>query len=355
VSKPRKYSIVFIAFITLVITYLHYSTVPAILELHDIYMEFYYMPVFVGAVLFGVRGAALTFLLVLVSIVPYISLNWTGDFLTEADTILHLALQGSFGLFAGFLIDRDKRRRKQMEKERYLSGLGQAATAIVHDLKNPLITIMGFAKRIKEGKGEREDAAQAIIDSAGNMEKIVHDVLDFARPIRLKLKEEDIRNIVTRACDSCRIKADGGRISISTVLPSEPLSISIDGFNLERALVNIMNNAIEASSEGQNISISAAAEKNDLLLRIRDNGEGMDRETLDNIFIPFYTKKNRGTGLGMCISKKIIEEHKGRIHLESRQGKGTEVTIRLPRRETVGETVMTSAMASGDTPQAVQR
>jgi two-component system sensor histidine kinase HydH len=353
VSKPRQYSIIFIAFITLVITYLHYSTIPAILELHDIYMEFYYIPVFLGAVLFGLRGAALAFLFVLVSIVPYILLNWTGDFLTEADTILHLALQGSFGLFAGFLIDRDRRRRKQMEKERYLSGLGQAATTIVHDLKNPLITIMGFAKRIREGKGEREGSAQAIIDAAGNMQKIVHDVLDFARPVRLELKEEDIRNIVTRACDSCRTKADGGGINISTVLPSEPLNVSIDGFNLERALVNIMNNAIEASSEGQNISVSVAAEKNDLLVRIRDSGKGMDRETLDNIFIPFYTKKSRGTGLGMCISKKIIEEHKGRLNLESRPGKGTEVSIRLPRRISEEKTGTISAAASDDVPKAV--
>ncbi len=352
-SKRRKYAIIFIVFITLVITYLHYSTVPAILELHDIYMEFYYIPIFLGAVLFGVRGAALAYLFVLVSIVPYIALNWSGDFLTEADTILHLALEGCFALFAGFLIDRDKRRSKQMEKERYLSGLGQAATAIIHDLKNPLITIMGFARRIKEGKGERGDSAQVIIDAAGNMEKIVHDVLDFARPIRLELKEEDFRNIITRACDSCRIKADGGRINISTVLPSEPLSISIDGFNLERALVNIMNNAIEASSEGQNISISATAEKNDLLIRISDNGEGMDRETLDNIFIPFYTKKSRGTGIGMCISKKIIEEHKGRIHLESRRGKGTDVTIRLPRRILKEERGTISAAASDDVPKAV--
>ena len=336
-SKSKKYSIIFIALITLVITYLQYSTIPAIQELHDIYMEFYYMPVFLGALLFGLRGAILAFLFVLATVVPYILLNWTGEFLTEADTFLHLALQGFFGLFAGFLIDRDKRRTKQMEKERYLAGLGQVSTTIVHDLKNPLITILGFAKRIKEGKGETESAAQAIIDADGNMQKIVHDVLDFARPVRLELKEEDIRNVITRARDSCRAKTERWGIDISADLPAEPLNVTIDSFNLERALVNIINNGIEASEKGQTITISATDEKNNLLVRIRDNGAGMDRETLDNIFIPFYTKKNWGTGLGMCISKKIIEEHQGHIGVESWRGKGTEVTIRLPYKLTTGK------------------
>jgi signal transduction histidine kinase len=334
-SKPRKYSIIFIAFITLVITYLRYSTIPAIRELHDIFMEFYYIPVFLGALLFGLRGAILAFLFVLGALMPYMLLYWSGDFLSEADTFLHLALQGFFGLFAGFLIDRDKRRGKQMEKERYLAGLGQVATTIVHDLKNPLITILGYARRIKEGKGNTEGAVQAIMDAAGNMQKIVHDVLDFARPIRLALKEEDIRSVITNACDSCRTKSEQWGINISADLPAEPLKVTVDSFNLERALVNIINNAIEASARGQDVTVRTADEKNSLTIRIRDHGSGMDRETLDNIFIPFYTKKSWGTGLGMCISKKIIEEHQGRIGIESRQGKGTEVTISLPHSQEV--------------------
>lgn len=350
-SKPKKYSIIFIAVTTLVITYLHYSAIPGIQELHDIYMEFYYIPVFLGALVFGLKGSMLAYLFVLATVVPYILLNWTGDFLSEANTFLHLALQGLFGLFAGFLIDRDKRRTKQMEKERYLAGLGQVSTTIVHDLKNPLITILGFAKRIREGKGEKEDAAQAIIDAAGNMQKIVHDVLDFARPIRMEVKEEDISNVIRKACDACQAKTERWGINISAILPSEPLTVSVDSFNFERALVNIISNAIEASSKGQNVTISTSAEKNHLVVRIRDEGSGMDRETLDNLFIPFYTKKSWGTGLGMSISKKIIEEHQGHIDVESWRGRGTEVTIRLPRRKAEDKTGRSSTAASGNTPQ----
>ncbi|MBI5099823.1 MAG: HAMP domain-containing histidine kinase [Nitrospirae bacterium] len=342
-SKPRKYYIVFISVITAVITYLYYSTLPGIHELHDIYREFYYMPVFLSALLFGLKGAVLALLLVLAMYLPDIYLNWTGNFASEADTFLHLALQGLFGLFAGFLIDRDKQRRKQLEKERYLAGLGQVATTIVHDLKNPLITIMGFARRIQDGKGETEAAVKAIMDSAGNMQKIVYDVLDFARPMHLELKEEDIRNVIRKACDSCRTKTERWGINISVDLSDEPLNMMIDSFNLERAIVNIINNAIEASSKGQDITISTTAEKNHMTVRIRDNGAGMDRETLDNIFIPFYTKKSWGTGLGMCISKKIIEGHQGDIGIVSNPNQGTEVSIRLPYKVTVNKPGKSSA------------
>jgi two-component system sensor kinase FixL len=106
-----------------------------------------------------------------------------------------------------------------LQKEQYLSGIGQAASAIVHDLKNPVVTILGFAKRLQEGKGKQDLNVQAIIESAHGMERIVNDVLDFARPIRLELQEEDLRHVVSRACDVCRAKAEETGVSVSCVLP----------------------------------------------------------------------------------------------------------------------------------------
>ena len=295
-------------------------------------MELYYIPVFIGAARFGLKGSIMTYLFIILLYLPHIYMSWTGDLIADANKLLHLFLQGFFAVFAGFLIDRDKKREEQLEKERYLASIGQAAAAIVHDLKTPLITILGFAKRIREGKGKADSAIQTIIDSAGNMQRIVYDVLDFAKPIQLELKEEDIRSVIRRAYDSCKTKMQSGEINISLDMPDEPVNIVMDNFQLERALVNIINNAIEASVKGQSISISAVPDKNYLSIRIKDQGSGIDRKTLENIFVPFYTKKNKGTGLGMPISKKIIEGHQGRIHIESKPEKGTEVIIRLPHK-----------------------
>lgn len=330
-TTGRSYIIATIVTSTLLITYLHYSTNPSIYALHDIYREFYYIPILIGALVFGLRGAVLTYLFVFVLYLPYILMNWTGIFITEANRFLHILLQCLFAFFAGFLIDRDRKHREQLEKERYLAGIGQVATTIVHDLKNPLITILGFAKRIQEGKGETKSAVRTIIDSAQNMQRVVHDVLDFAKPIRLNIKEnEDIRSIIKQACNSCKTKAEEEGINLLLDLPANPVNIAIDGFHVERAIVNLINNAIEASIKGQKVTVNMMSEKNHLIIKIKDHGAGMDKETLKNIFIPFYTKKSKGTGLGMSIVKKVIEGHQGKISIESQIGKGTDVTIELP-------------------------
>lgn len=328
--NKKKYFLLLIVTSTLLITYLHYSTLPLIHDLHNIFTELYYLPLLLGALAFGLKGAVLTFIFVSVLYAPYILVNWTNTFPFVANKLLHALFSGLFAVLAGLLVDREKRYRKQSEKDRYLAGLGQAAAAIVHDLKNPVITVLGFAQRIYEGKGDIKTASQAIVESGQRMQKIIHDILDFAKLTQLKLAEENICCIIERANKSCGIKAESKGIKLSMNLSIDPLRVSVDGNKIERALVNLINNAIDASADGQTVTITALPESNYLTIKISDYGSGMDRETLENIFIPFYTQKRSGTGLGMAIAKKIIEEHQGNIHIHSKPGSGTDLTIKLP-------------------------
>jgi signal transduction histidine kinase len=327
----RGYYAIVIITVSLFITYLHYSTFPGDHAHHEIYRELYYVPVFMGALAFGLRGALLSYMLVLALYTPYIFMSWTGDVTSEVSKSLHLLLQGILSLTAGRLIDRDKKHREQLQKERYLSGIGQAATAIVHDLRNPLVTVQGFARRLQEGKGNRDSNIREIIDSARSMDRIVNDVLDFARPIQLELREEDLRHVVGRPCDVCRTKADQEGVTISCDLPPAPVRAIIDRGQMERALMNFLSNAIEASSKGQTVILRTELSASRVTISVKDHGSGMDGETLENIFIPFYTRKSKGTGLGMAIAKKIVDDHKGTIHVKSEPGKGTEVKIELPQ------------------------
>jgi signal transduction histidine kinase len=315
------------------ITYLHYSTVESIHALHDIYRELYYIPLLVGALVFGLRGAILTYLLISFLYLPYMAGTWTDAILFETKRVLFLLFSGVFSFLAGYLVDRDSRRKKQLEKERYLAGLGQVSSAIVHDLKNPLITIEGFARRLQHGKGNQTTAIQAIIDSAAVMKNIVRDVLDFAKPIKLELKEQDASHVIRKACELCMGKAEEKEITLSVQIPDAPLNIALDSVRLRRALVNLVNNAIEASARGQEITISAVPQQDSLSIAIIDHGSGMDNDTRESLFIPFFTKKSTGTGLGMPIAMKIIEGHNGEIHVESQTGKGTQVMIRLPVKQ----------------------
>lgn len=328
--RMRRYSGIVIVALTLFITYLHYSSIGEGHTLHSIYRELYYIPVLLGALAYGLTGALLSYLLVFVLYLPYVIVTWPGSLLNETNRLLPLLLQGLFAGIAGYLVDRERRHQEQLEKEQYLSAIGRAATVIAHDLKNPLFAISGFAERIKEGKGKTEAAAQVIINSAAQMEKIVHDVLDFAKPAQLELKKEDMRDIVRHACDSCRIKAEQKGVALSIDLPSGPVNKDIDSFHMERALMNLITNAIEASGREQRVSITLEADGGILLIRILDQGPGMEKEAFDNLFVPFYTKKRNGTGLGMSIAKKVIEGHSGKIRINSTRGEGTEVTIELP-------------------------
>jgi len=313
------------------ITYLHMS----IFQEQSPYIvleELYYIPLLLGALFFGLKGAFLTYLFVSAFYLPYFFGSWATTFLSLFDRLLHLLFSGIFASLAGFLVDRHRRHQKQSEIDRYLAGLGQAAATIVHDLKNPLISILGFAKRIREGKGDISAATEVIEESAQNMQRIVDGVLDFAKPIRLELKKEDIHRVIQRACDSCKIKAEERDVILSADVPTDPVNIEIDSFNLQRAIINLINNAIEASPKGQHVIIRTETEKNHVAVKVKDFGSGMDRETLENIFVPFYSKKNTGTGLGMTIVKKIVDGHHGKIQAKSQPGLGTEVIIELPYR-----------------------
>ncbi len=327
----KKYYIFAIVVFPLLITYLHFSVFKE-QSPHIVLEELYYIPLGLGSLLFGLRGALLTYLYVSALYLPYFSENWTITFLSLVDRLLHLLFSGIFVFLAGFLVDREKRHQKQSEKDRLLACLGHAATIIVHDLKNPLITILGFAKHIREGKGNADTAIRAIIDSAQNMERIVHDVLDFTKPIRFESKEEDMRSILNRSCDSCKGKAEEEGVPLSVDIPAKPVNIAIDSFQMQRALINLIDNAIEAAGKGQRVIINMALEMNYMVIKIKDCGTGMDKETLENIFIPFYSKKSGGTGLGMYIAKEVIEGQGGKIRIESKTGWGTEVLVEFPNK-----------------------
>lgn len=310
-------------------TYLHYAKTLASSP-HVYFGELYYLPLLVGAARFGLKGALLTYLLISAA---YVTLVWgdqTANFPWGADRVLHLAFTGLFAVVAGKLVDRDRKKSRQIGQERYFAGIGQASTVIVHDLKNPLISIQGFARRIQEGKGDIPQAAQTIAESANTMQRIVNDVLEFARPARMDFHNEDIRVTIRRASELCKTKAAGNGITLVEDLPSEPVITKVDSFQFERALVNLIDNSVDASPRGGRVDLTAIRARNTLTISIKDHGSGMDRETLDNLFTLTYTTKHEGTGFGVPISKKIIDAHGGMIRVHSQKGVGTEVIIDVP-------------------------
>lgn len=127
-------------------------------------------------------------------------------------------------------------------------------------------------------------------------------------------------------------KAGERGVALTEKLPPNPICIALDSFHVQRALVNLIDNAVEASRPGEQVSITAAINRSGLIVTITDHGTGMSRETLNHLFEPFYTTKAGGTGLGMPIARKIIEEHGGTLGISSSVEAGTVTTVRLKKK-----------------------
>jgi signal transduction histidine kinase len=163
------------------------------------------------------------------------------------------------------------------------------------------------------------------------MQKMVRDILDFSKPADLDIGKEDIGTLVRQACDMCLTKAEKGGVDL-VINISEAIGVEADPLLLKRALIDIVNNAIEASGKGQKVLISGRREGDRVIVKIEDRGKGMDEETLRNALTPFFTRKSSGTGLGLPIAKKIMDAHGGLLQVRSRLDEGTTVTITLPIR-----------------------
>jgi len=330
-TMKNKFNVLFAVFLglsSILITEVHFFFLKE-QSPHVVLEELFYIPLLLGAFRFGFKGGLMTYLFVSLCYLPFFFGQWSATFLDLADRVLHVLFSGVFALTAGFLSDRQKSMQKQLEKENYLAGLGQAAASIVHDLKNPLIGILGFAKRLQEGKGDVQHAANAILQSGLCMQKIVTDVLDFSRSTQLDMKEEDLVSVLLRASEVCKEKAAQEGVVVTAETPTSPVPFRMNADHFQRALVNLMDNAIDASSKGQQVQISLQVDRGPVVIQIMDQGQGMSSETMENIFVPFFTKKAGGTGLGMPIAKKTMDTHGGQIHLSSQPGQGTEVTIQF--------------------------
>ncbi len=331
VNRNRLYVIVIVAS-TVVISCLHYTTSSIAWPLHSIYMDLYYIPVLLGALVFGLKGAVLTYLSVVILYFPYILFVWHAKAMFLAEDALHALFFGVFACLAGVLVDREKRHLEQLEKDAYLSALGRTSASVAHDLRNSLTAVTGFARRLSEKKGDGDTAIEAILNATGTMQAIVDGTLDFARPLQMNLEESDILPVISHAVDTCKAKAERHQVIVFLDIPPEPVRTAVDAALFIRALVNLIDNAIDASGKGRTVKVTVSPGPASVTIAIADHGPGMDRTTLKNIFTPFYTRKAKGTGIGMAITKKIIDHHQGIIRIQSKPGHGTTVTIELPSR-----------------------
>lgn len=249
------------------------------------------------------------------------------------------AIVDSYGESLGFaVIIKEITERKCLQEQlivsEKLAAVGQLAATFSHDIRNPLAVIKNsicfLQMRLKETTDDKVRKHMRILGEEINYANIMaNDLLDFTRKDPLHLQKTSLNKIVDRVLTSI---SKPENIDVSLKLGKIP-PMQIDETQMQRVFTNIIGNAIQAMSNGGKLTVQTTKDHNLVRIVFSDNGTGIKEENLRKIFVPFFSTKPNGVGLGLSICKQIVEGHGGRITVKSRAGFGTTFTIQLPIRQ----------------------
>ncbi len=221
-----------------------------------------------------------------------------------------------------------KEKNNQIKQLDQLGAIGQMAAGIAHEIKNPLTTIKGFVQLLSE-KAESE-YSDIILSELERIEFIMGEILMLAKPqTNISFKRKNLNQIILEVISFMNPEAIIHNVTLNRSLSPIP-AVSCEAKQIKQVLINIIKNAIEAMPSGGNIRIKTYYSDGFIGMDIIDNGKGISEERLKRLKEPFYTDKEKGTGLGLMICYKLIEDHHGTIHFTSEEGRGTCVHIKLP-------------------------
>jgi two-component system, NtrC family, sensor histidine kinase HydH len=335
---------------------------------HGINSSFYViflLPIISAATTLDLLGTVAFIALACVAYASFLFfVNWEQEYIPLPQWKL-LGLRISFFPVVGLLVYQQARgKRDEMERTRAaaeqlaasnrslretqatlrrserLAALGQLTAGLAHELRNPLGTIKASAEMLhKPSILQRpeiaEELAGYIATEVDRTNSLVSRFLDFARPLALHPQRADLRETVAQSVAQVQSRADARQVKVETDLPSAPVEFSFDAGLLSVALLNLLQNAIDASESGGSVAVSVRNNPESVRITVADHGAGIAEENLESIFNPFFTTKENGTGLGLALVAKIVDEHQGKITVRSRAGEGSVFEIVLPCPERI--------------------
>lgn len=233
-----------------------------------------------------------------------------------------------------FTICRDTSHQKRTEEilrqSDKLAAVGQLAAAVAHEVRNPLTSLKGFTQLLQH---QFPTANQSYFDiMRGELERIElisGELLVLAKPKPERFEQRSVNQIVREVATLLESQANMSAVEIELSLAPELPLIYCDANQLKQVFVNLMKNGIESMKDGGKLTVTTKRQHHHLFLSFADEGCGIPKDKLDKIGDPFFTTKEKGTGLGMMITQQIIQHHKGDLQLTSELGKGTTVNVLL--------------------------
>ncbi|MDW7650108.1 MAG: ATP-binding protein [Bacillota bacterium] len=234
-------------------------------------------------------------------------------------------------------IEENKRLHEQTRHMEKLVLAGEIAAGIAHEIRNPLTVVQGYLQLMDsrcKNQCNSPESYRLILDELRRANQIISEFLRFSRPDQPNKERVQLNDLIESTVTLVYGEGlcKGVRIFFSPA-PDLPL-LYLDRGQMIQVFLNLFSNAIAAMPEGGTISVYTESNENDVTVKIIDSGTGMPAETAEKIFIPFYTTKSEGTGLGLPISQTIIFAHRGTIAVETAPGEGTEFTVTFPLHST---------------------
>lgn len=350
-----------------VISLLHYFTPLHLHYLHDIFQRFYYIPIILAALWYGLRGGLGCSLVISIVYVPHILFQWGGGLTLDMEKYLEIVMFNVVGAITGLLAQREQERRVELQKtadglaESYhqlqeqserimavegqlrhaerLSTLGEMAAVLAHEVRNPLASLRGTAEILLDDfqpGTPKHEFVEIQIKETERLNRVVEEFLRMARQPSHELQRcnviDELETIVTLTTSEAKRRS----VTVRLEAGEQDVPVTADGEKLRQAFLNIILNALQATPAGGTVTITVSRHETICEISVRDTGPGLSDEVQQRLFEPFFTTKPDGTGLGLAVTKKIIEAHGGTLKVESEAGHGATMQISLPLLSRLG-------------------
>jgi PAS domain S-box-containing protein len=215
-----------------------------------------------------------------------------------------------------------------------LAAMGELTAGVAHEVRNPLGIIRASVQLMEESADNRvkvHDAAEVIKHEIDRLDRVIKSLLDFGRPSSPTMRLVDVRRVLEEVVLFTRKFADRSKVQIIEEYADDVHEITGDPEQLKQVFVNLISNAVQAmTEEGGILTVSTGFEDEFVFVRFSDTGPGIPSEAIGKVFDPFFSTRDDGTGLGLTIVHRIVDEHGGHIEVTSDAGTGTAFTVHLP-------------------------
>lgn len=341
----------------IIATALHYLTPTSLILWHELFQRLYYLPIIYAAIFFGWRGGLAASVVSALCYIPHI-LSWhhfNPDYaLNQYAEIIVFFLVGAV---TGVLADRGRKHRMELEmaseqlatvnrelqdsfeqikRADRLSAVGELSASLAHEIRNPLASIDGAANLIESPQTTEEmrrSSFNIIHKEIQRLNRLLTSLLDFARPRKPDFQAVEPGKLIDAIINLAGHSAEQKNITLRKEVSTSVPAFECDPEQMKQVILNLAINAVQAMAGPGEVVLSALQKDSSVMIRVRDQGSGVEEENMPKLFDPFFTTKEAGTGLGLSVVYQIVRQHGGTVTAERNPAGGMTFSVVVPSRQ----------------------